>query len=204
MARLLFTSRHFGSLANPLKSESTKQLSKLIGKPIYFMNQSHGNEIVVVDEQSSPSGAVFDGDGVVTDKANVALAVQVADCLPLLLYSKSVVAAVHVGRKGLLNKVALAALSQMQMMGDDQIKGVVGPHICGSCYEVDPEMYSQITKEHPATGGKKNHLNLFAGLADQLNEIKITDLGMCTKENPDYFSHRADATLGRQVGVISL
>ena len=204
MARLLFTSRHFGSLANPLKSESTKQLSKLIGKPIYFMNQRHGDEIVVVDEQSSPSGAVFDGDGVVTDKANVALAVQVADCLPLLLYSKSVVAAVHVGRKGLLNKVALAALSQMQMMGDDQIKGVVGPHICGSCYEVDPEMYSQITKEHPATGGKNNHLNLFAGLADQLNEIKITDLGMCTKENPDYFSHRADATLGRQVGVISL
>lgn len=204
MARLLFTSRHFGSLANPLKSESTKQLSKLIGKPIYFMNQSHGNEIVVVDEQSSPSGAVLDGDGVVTDKTNIALAVQVADCLPLLLYSKSVVAAVHVGRKGLLNKVALAALSQMQMMGADQIKGVVGPHICGSCYEVDPEMYSQITKEHPATGGKNNHLNLFAGLADQLNEIKITDLGMCTKENPDYFSHRADATLGRQVGVISL
>ena len=204
MARLLFTSRHFGSLANPLKSESTKQLSKLIGKPIYFMNQSHGNEIVVVDEQSSPSGAVLDGDGVVTDKTNIALAVQVADCLPLLLYSKSVVAAVHVGRKGLLNKVALAALSQMQMMGADQIEGVVGPHICGSCYEVDPEMYSQITKEHPATGGKNNHLNLFAGLADQLNEIKITDLGMCTKENPDYFSHRADATLGRQVGVISL
>jgi len=204
MARLLFTSRHFGSLANPLKSESTKQLSKLIGKPIYFMNQSHGNEIVVVDEQSSPSGAVLDGDGVVTDKTNIALAVQVADCLPLLLYSKSVVAAVHVGRKGLLNKVALAAFDQMKTMGADQITGVVGPHICGSCYEVDPEMYSQITKEHPATGGKNNHLNLFAGLADQLNEIKITDLGMCTKENPDYFSHRADATLGRQVGVISL
>ena len=204
MARLLFTSRHFGSLANPLKSESTKQLSKLIGKPIYFMNQSHGNEIVVVDEQSSPSGAVLDGDGVVTDKTNIALAVQVADCLPLLLYSKSVVAAVHVGRKGLLNKVALAAFDQMKTMGADQITGVVGPHICGSCYEVDPEMYSQITKEHPATGGKNNHLNLFAGLADQLNEIKITDLGMCTKENSDYFSHRADATLGRQVGVISL
>jgi len=204
MARLLFTSRHFGSLANPLKSESAKQLSQLIGKPIYFMNQSHGNEIAVVDEMSSPSGAVFDGDGVVTDKANVALAVQVADCLPLLLHSKNVVAAVHVGRKGLLNKVALAALDQMKTMGAEQITGVVGPHICGNCYEVDSEMYSQITKEHPATASKNNRLNLFAGLKDQLNEIKITDLGMCTKENPDYFSHRADATLGRQVGVISL
>ena len=62
----------------------------------------------------------------------------------------------------------------------------------------------EIVKEHPATGGKSNHLNLFAGLKDQLSEVEITSLGICTKENSDYFSHRADATLGRQVGVISL
>jgi YfiH family protein len=204
MARLLFTSRHFGSLANPEKSESAKQLSKLIGNPIYFMKQTHGNKISVVDSQSSPNGAVYDGDGVVTNKPNVALAVQVADCLPLLLVSKSVVAAVHVGRKGLLNKVALATLDQMKKLGADQISGAVGPHICGDCYEVDPGMYGEIVKEHPATGGKNNHLNLFAGLKDQLKGIEISNLGICTKENSDYFSHRADATLGRQVGVVSL
>ena len=204
MARLLFTSRHFGSLDNPQASDSAKQLSKLIGNPIYFMKQTHGNKVNVVDSQSSPNGAVYDGDAVVTDKPNVALAVQVADCLPLLLISKSVVAAVHVGRKGLLNKVALAALDQMKKLGADQISGVVGPHICGNCYEVDPVMYSEIVKEHPATGGKSNHLNLFAGLKDQLSEVEITSLGICTKENSDYFSHRTDATLGRQVGVISL
>ena len=168
------------------------------------MKQTHGNKIVVVDSQSSPNGAIYDGDAVVTDKPNVALAVQVADCLPLLLISKSVVAAVHVGRKGLLNKVAVAALDQMKKLGADQISGVVGPHICGECYEVDSQMYSQITKEYPATGGKSNHLNLLAGLKDQLAKVEITSLGICTKENSDYFSYRKDATLGRQVGVISL
>lgn len=204
MARLLFTSRHYGSLDNPQTSDSAKQLSRLIGNPIYFMKQTHGNKIVVVDSQSSPNGAIYDGDAVVTDKPNVALAVQVADCLPLLLISKSVVAAVHVGRKGLLNKVAVAALDQMKKLGADQISGVVGPHICGECYEVDSQMYSQITKEYPATGGKSNHLNLLAGLKDQLAKVEITSLGICTKENSDYFSYRKDATLGRQVGVISL
>ena len=204
MARLLFTSRHYGSLDNPQTSDSAKQLSRLIGNPIYFMKQTHGNKIVVVDSQSSPNGAIYDGDAVVTDKPNVALAVQVADCLPLLLISKSVVAAVHVGRKGLLNKVAVAALDQMKKLGADQISGVVGPHICGECYEVDSQMYSQITKEYPATGGKSNHLNLLAGLNDQLAKVEITSLGICTKENSDYFSYRKDATLGRQVGVISL
>jgi len=55
MARLLFTSRHFGSLDNPQASYSAKQLSKLIGNPIYFMKQTHGNKVTMVDSQSSPT-----------------------------------------------------------------------------------------------------------------------------------------------------
>ena len=68
MARLLFTSRHFGSLDNPQAFDKARQLSKLIGNPIYFMKQTHGNKVTVVDSQSSPDGAVYDGDAVVTNK----------------------------------------------------------------------------------------------------------------------------------------
>lgn len=87
-----------------------------------------------------------------------------ADCLPLLLHSTTVVAAVHVGRKGLLNKVALNAVTQMRLLGAEQITGIVGPHICGNCYEVDSQMFTEITKTHPATAGKNKHLNLLLAL----------------------------------------
>jgi YfiH family protein len=175
-------------------------LSNLIGKQVVFMKQSHGDLVSIVSDNASTP----DADGLVTTNRDIALAVRVADCLPLLLISNEAVAAVHVGRKGLLNQVALNAVKKMKELGSTQITGLVGPHICGNCYEVDSQMYEDIVKDHPATGGKVNHLNLFAGLESQLTGIKLTNLCLCTKENPEYFSYRAGDKTGRQVGVISL
>ena len=204
MARLLFTSRNFGSLDHPKNSDKAINLSRLIGNQLHFMNQSHGNQITVITNKSEAEISVYESDGLVTNQTNLALAVQVADCIPLLLLSKNVIAAVHVGRKGLLNQVAVNAVVEMNKLGAEQISGVVGPHICGNCYEVDPQMFAQIAKDYPATAGKTNHLNLFAGLADQLKGIELKNLGICTKENVNYFSHRVYGEAGRQVGVISL
>ena len=200
MARLLFTSRKFGSLADPVDETERLKLAKLLNKQVQFMAQTHSNEIAVVDQQGNTPSA----DGLVTANKDIALAVRVADCLPLLLLSKQAVAAVHVGRKGLLNQVAVNAVKKMQELGASNITGVVGPHICGKCYEVDAQMYADITKLHPATGGKQNHLNLYAGLVEQLSDLPLSNLDICTKEDLTYFSHRASGEAGRQVGVISL
>ena len=200
MARLLFTSRKFGSLADPLPNEKFSGLSKLISRPVAVMHQVHGDQVVVIDAiEKTPTA-----DALVTSNKEIALAVRVADCLPLLMYSENVVAAVHVGRKGLVNKVAVNALNQMRKLGAEEIQGVVGPHICGNCYEVGPELYAQVSADHPATAEKSNHLNLYAGLVEQLVGVALTNLNLCTKELPDYFSYRGNAEIGRQVGVISL
>ena len=200
MARLLFTSRFFDSLADPLDSTVKAKLDQLTGKDTLFMKQSHSNQIEVVTDHLS----AIEADGMVTNNKEIALAVRIADCLPVLMYSDHAVAAVHVGRKGLLNKVAVNAVQAMKKFGSSPITAVVGPHICSNCYEVDTQMYEEIIKEHPATGGKVNYLNLFAGLKAQLPEISLTNLGICTKENSDYFSYRTGDLTGRQVGVISL
>ena len=200
MARLLFTSRKFGSLADPLPNEKFSGLSKLISRPVAVMHQVHSDQVVVVDANTKTPTA----DALVTSNKEIALAVRVADCLPLLMYSENVVAAVHVGRKGLVHKVAVNAVNQMRKLGAEEIQGVVGPHICGNCYEVGPELYAQVSADHPATAAKNNHLNLYAGLVEQLVGVSLTNLNLCTKELPDYFSYRGNAEIGRQVGVISL
>ena len=200
MARLLFTGRDFGSLADPIDSSNSKKLNNLIALPVVFMHQSHGNEVAVIENET-----VFpEADAIVTSNKNIALAVRVADCLPLLLASQNVVAVVHVGRRGLMNQVALKAVSLMKQLGAVQINGVVGPHICGECYEVDSQTYADVRSTYPATGEKNNYLNLYKGLEEQLGDIKLENLNLCTKENSRYFSHRANAEAGRQVGVISL
>jgi copper oxidase (laccase) domain-containing protein len=115
-----------------------------------------------------------------------------------------VIAAVHVGRKGLMNQVAVNAVAEMKKLGAAEITGVVGPHICGQCYEVGADIFSEVTDAYPATFKKQNHLDLYAGLVSQLPQVKLSNINLCTKENTDYFSYRAHGEGGRQVGVISL
>ena len=200
MARLLFTARDFGSLADPVLNENIEGLSKLVAKQIQVMTQEHGNQVSVIERPISAPVA----DAMVSCSREIALAVRVADCLPLLLYSNNVIAAVHVGRKGLMNQVAVNAVTQMRKLGAKEITGVVGPHICGQCYEVGADIFTEVTNAYPATFKKQNYLDLYAGLVSQLPEIKLSNIDICTKENTDYFSYRAHGEAGRQVGVISL
>ena len=75
-----------------------------------FMNQVHGDVVVVIDHLLDYEPRC---DALITTNKDVSLAVMVADCIPLLLISEKAVAAVHVGRAGLVNKVALKALHQI-------------------------------------------------------------------------------------------
>ena len=200
MARLLFTGKAAGTYDPISGLENRDEISKSLAVPTtIFMKQVHGNTVVIVDEASNN---LLEADALVTNKKSIALAVQAADCLPLLLQSDGVVAAVHVGRKGLLNGVALAAVAAMQDLGAEQITGVVGPHICGSCYEVDQVMFDEITQIHPDSAASNRRLNLFAGLVAQIPQVALTNMNICTLENPNYFSFRRGAESGRQVGVI--
>ena len=201
MARLLFTARQFGSLSDPINQKLSHQLEGLVGKPLQFMHQTHSNNLHLVNKIEAIKE---DTDSLITDNKDLALVVRIADCIPLLLYSTNLVAAVHVGRKGLVNEVAVKTVEKMQSLGAEKVSGVVGPHICGDCYEVGTEMADQITKSHPATAGKKGHLNLFAGLKEQLPNVDLENVGICTNEKNQYFSYRKAGESGRQVGVISL
>ncbi len=202
MARLLFTGKAFGTFDLQNGDAAKKSLQNLLTvSNLSFMKQVHGNTVETI---SSPSADLPEADALVTNQKSIALAVQVADCLPLLLQSEVAVAAVHVGRKGLLNGVAVAAVAALKQFGATKITGVVGPHICGNCYEVDQGMFDEITKQHPATKSDGRNLNLFAGLASQISDIPLVNLNICTLENPDYFSFRRGGESGRQVGVICL
>jgi YfiH family protein len=202
MARLLFTGKAFGTfdLQNGDLTKSALQKMLSVSK-VTYMKQVHGNTVEIILETSSN---LPEADALVTNLKSIALAVQIADCLPLLLQSEVAVAAVHVGRKGLLNGVAVKAVAALKQLGATKITGVVGPHICGNCYEVDQGMFDEITKSHPATKSTGRNLNLFAGLAEQISEIPLVNLNVCTLENPDYFSFRRGSETGRQVGVICL
>jgi YfiH family protein len=136
---------------------------------------------------------------------------MVADCIPLLLQSSYAVAAVHVGRKGLLNRVAEKAIDVMREISDAQISAVIGPAICGKCYEVSGEIFSEVTKGHSDSASRTVSgtpaLDLVAALISDLQKLGITEIdnqSRCTLEHDDLYSYRRDGATGRQVGLVWL
>ena len=180
-------------------------LSKITG-PIQFMNQVHGDEVVEVKSIGDDPTC----DALITRVPGIALAVMVADCIPLLLSSSTVVGAVHVGRRGLMNSVAVKAVDAMRKLGADQIHAQLGPSICGRCYEVPQELADEVVAKHPAASSLTKNLTQ----ALDLSRALIADLvasgvtyeasTICTLENDEYFSYRRHNITGRNAGVVWL
>jgi YfiH family protein len=187
---------------------ANRQIIEKLHGPVQFMNQVHGGRIVIIESVTDEQPTA---DALVSGIPGVTLAVMVADCIPLLLTSPQVVAAVHVGRRGLVNEIALKTLDLMREMGAQDISAIIGPAICGTCYEVSSEIFDEVVAQFPLASSKTNSgtyaLDLPKALAAALmsNGVKsITDQKLCTVENHELFSYRRDGVTGRQVGLVSL
>lgn len=196
---------HVGDDSTAVRS-NRKVLQERLG-PVQFMSQEHGNRIALIESVIEIDPVA---DSLVTGIPGISLAVQVADCIPLLISSKEAVAAVHVGRKGLVNGVALRTLELMRDMGATSISAIIGPAICGKCYEVSEDIFNEVVELHPSAAVKRGDgtfaLDLPSALIKVLeNEgVSVSQEGNCTVEDPQLFSYRRDGVTGRQAGVISL
>ena len=196
--------QHVGDNAETV-ARNRELLSKITG-PIQFMNQVHGDEVVEVKSIGDDPTC----DALITRAPGIALAVMVADCIPLLLSSSTVVGAVHVGRRGLMNSVAVKAVEAMRKLGADQIHAQLGPSICGRCYEVPQELADEVVAKHPAASSLTNNLTPALDLPRALiadliaSGVTYEASAICTLENDEYFSYRRHNITGRNAGVVWL
>ena len=176
--------------------------------PMQFMNQVHGDRVAVIEEVTDVAPTA---DALVTGIPGITLAVMVADCIPLLLISKQAVAAVHVGRRGLVNNVAIKTIEVMREMGAQDISAKIGPAICGSCYEVSADIHQEVVSNFPMADSRTNAGTLALDLPRALNAV-LQSAGIsvdsrqcaCTVEDVDSFSYRRDGVTGRQAGLVKL
>jgi YfiH family protein len=216
-----FTNRHGGfshgdysswNLASHVGDDPTavernrEKLRERVGQ-FAIMSQVHGDSVFVVDQVPAQ---VPVADALITANPKIALVVMVADCIPLLLRSENLVAAVHVGRAGLMNSIALKTVAMMTALGAKQIEGSIGSAICGKCYEVPQELQDEIVSMHPlaksTTRTGTPALDLPNALIAVLAEVDVP-VGIstgCTLEDVDSFSYRRNQITGRQAGVIKL
>ena len=160
--------------------------------------------------RSRPQGAqsVLDTDALATDVAGQALVTYHADCFPVLFVDqrRGVVAAAHAGWRGSLKGVVSQTVQALHLTygtGPEDLEVLIGPGICGRCYQVGPEVAQPLTARYarperyltPDAGGR-SRLDLAALTHLQLEDAgvppeHVRDAGWCTKEEDRWFSHRA-------------
>ncbi len=146
-----------------------------------------------------------DADGHLSVARGTAMAVTVADCVPVFLaHPSGAAAALHSGWRGTAARITEQALEQFRACGlhASDFRMHCGPAICGGCYEVSASVYAELTGRNP---GRPTTVDLRALIADHARAMGVKQISvsqLCTRcDNYRFYSHRAGDT-GRELGVI--
>jgi len=195
--------------------------------PVAILRQLHSDRVFKASKAQLADPP--QGDGWVSAEPELLVAIQTADCLPVLLVDaqQRVVAAVHAGWRGTVQRIAAKAVHRMQTefgSHPGNCLAVVGPAIRRCCYEVGEEVIEAFAKEFQrsagffsatprskATRSNSQCVDLAEACRSQLLDAgmvaeKIFTDGPCTAcEKERFFSHRADAgRAGRMMSVIGI
>lgn len=139
------------SASGPLARGGWSRLAAVVGvetAQLATLTQVHGAHVVRVPEETTgptAAGTWAEGDGLITDRPDLALAVKVADCVPILVADRrtGAVAAVHAGWRGTAASMASAAvraLIRAYGVRPSDVVAAIGPSIGPCCCEVGTDV----------------------------------------------------------------
>ena len=196
------------------------------GDRLMRVKQVHGNVVRILRKGDVPEGANEqkpDGDAIASNEPGLALAVMVADCVPILVVDPvaGAAAAIHAGWRGTCVRVAAEAIEVMQReFGSDPatLLAAIGPSVGPDDYEVGESLRDAFLDAGHARAdverwfirsSAKPHLDLWAANRDQLraagvDPARIHVARLSTVAHPDVFdSYRVDGQrAGRMAGII--
>jgi YfiH family protein len=188
------------------------------------LRQVHGNRVIVLTETSDLALAPdTPGDGLITRRPHLPLAVITADCFPVVLTapSLSAVGILHAGRQGTAERVVPAAIALMCKEFDVSAAAVfaaIGPGIGRCCYEVDEasaepfrtQFAADVAVYRPSRPGRL-YLDLQQAILLQLcaagvPSTQVWSANLCTACHPEWFySYRREGPRsGRMLNVVMI
>src|SRR5258706_2876262 len=147
--------------------ENRRRLQAAVGAPdfqLVSLLQFHSDAILHFETAPTEPSR---GDASVTKSPGLLLAVQAADCVPILLVDPKnrAVAAVHAGWRGTLASIVEETIGRMQMQFGSEaadLLAAIGPAIGGCCYEVGTEVAAAFSGQ-------------FANAAEFFDELRTGD-----------------------------
>ena len=141
--------------------ENRKRLLMAVGAatrnrpwPLIVNRQVHSDLIHVL--RTPPAGLLV-GDGLITNLPGVVVAVQTADCIPVLVVDteNQVVGAFHAGWRGTVKRIVEKGIGMMRREFGSRPKDIyaaIGPGIQQCCYEVGEEVRQEFESQFSWAG----------------------------------------------------
>jgi len=187
-------------------------LAEELGIPIdwfVFPRQTHSNRVYRVMESDRGLGsidrqtAIPDTDALVTHVRHTCIVVQVADCVPVMLFDpvERVIAVIHSGWRGTASGIVSETIRSMQEnygCKPSDMLAAIGPSIRGCCYQVGDDVYEAFDDWNSTREKiflyRNNQLLLDLAVANRLlllnqgvENQNIATTAYCTCCNPEYF-----------------
>ena len=117
--------------------------------PLVALKQIHSD---VIHLFSAKPGEPCRGDASISNRPGLLLAVQTADCVPILIVDpkKRAIAAIHAGWRGTLVRIVEKAVGRLRLeFGSKpaELRAALGPSIGPCCYEVGADLVTKFTAQ---------------------------------------------------------
>lgn len=194
--------QHVGDRARHVATNRSRvaEAARVTPERLVTLDQVHGAAVLEVSEPLAAQG-----DGLVSASRDLAIAILVADCLPILLVDSTSRRAgvVHAGWRGLHAGVLDAALAHFE--DPRRVHAVVGPGVSPRVYQVGPEVathFAEVPGALSPDAGDRSRLDLRAiALAQLVGAGLAPEHVGYTREVTDggavFFSDRASRPTGR-------
>jgi polyphenol oxidase len=181
--------------------ENRRLVARAIGADrLVIVRQVHGARVLDGHDATTESEA----DALLSDNSDLALAILVADCVPVLLVesTSSRFCLVHAGWRGLQAGVIGHALEHLRA---SDVHALLGPSISSAGYQVGPEVavhFEDIPAALEPDGADRSRLDLRLVAASYLraagvDDDRITVTTQVTDGGDLFFSDRAQRPCGR-------
>ncbi|HTA80919.1 MAG TPA: peptidoglycan editing factor PgeF [Terracidiphilus sp.] len=119
--------------------------------PLITVRQFHSN-LIVIARRSEGDSQPQKADGVITAEPGLLLAIQTADCIPVLVADRKqrVVAAFHAGWRGTVSRIVESGVGKMRLEFGSRAQDLIatiGPGVGACCYAVGEEVQSEFESQ---------------------------------------------------------
>lgn len=201
--------------AQELLKHELKTLKKEIPANVKFLEQVHENNSIQLLNQKVAEGCenttkkpefYAKADAAFTLETNLAIAIRVADCIPLLFFgqnkkeNKITIGGIHAGWKGLYKKIiplTIQKICHSFQLKPKELFFFAGPSIGWENYETQKDVYSFFPKKYQIESKYKNKkfLDLQKIAIEQLQKAQISVKNIANFQcnvfqDPRFYSHR--------------